>query len=71
MSHYGIGEGDWVSIKTPFTPNMGARGGTVIYLYPLDHNRVRVRLNDGREMDAVAEWCTVIRRAADGGNPAS
>lgn len=55
MRHYGITVGDRVQDR--FRP---VEQATVILLYPMDNNRVKVRNDKGEEYDMVAEWCEVI-----------
>src|SRR5690242_3543070 len=56
MSHFGLQVGNRVE-HTAFGHTIV---GEVIELPPTDNNRARLRLDDGTETDAVAEWCRVI-----------
>ena len=54
--HYGLKLEDRVEMKA----FGGTVTGTVIHLYALDNNGARIRLDDGREMDVVCEWCEML-----------
>ena len=57
MTHYGLRLGDRVA-HTAFGATIT---GEVIELPPTDNNRARVRMDDGQEIDVVAEWCRIIQ----------
>ena len=58
LENYGIGVGDIVE-QDPLGSGKPRRG-EVIHVYITDRNRVRVRLEDGKETNFVAEWCTKV-----------
>ena len=60
MRHYGIMVGDRVRDRFNAEKQPGCESATVIFLYPTNNNRVKVRNDSGEEYDMVAEWCEVI-----------
>lgn len=62
--YYGLRVGDLVQIRTGMQNKTMLNAEVISYGF-LDNNRVILRLEDGKETDWVAEWCTIVTRVED------
>jgi hypothetical protein len=61
--YYGLRIGDTVKLLYGF--NKTEPTAEVIEYGLMDNNSVKVRLEDGRAIDWVAEWCEIITKIED------
>jgi hypothetical protein len=65
--YYGLRIGDTVKLDFFYYNKKEEENplAEVIEYGAMDNNRVHVRLENGKEMDYVAEWCTIVEKVED------